>query len=80
MLGRSPLDRLAGIGLEKADAQVMGAYPTPDRHLHGELDAVCPRCMRWIEERDFVRRTAYGPLQHEVCPEVCPEELVSVAP
>lgn len=39
-----------------------------DVHLHGELDAVCPRCLRWIEDFEYVRRTAYGPLQHEVCP------------
>ena len=25
--------------------------------------------LQWIEEREYVRRTAYGPLQHEVCPE-----------
>lgn len=59
--------RLPGVGLElplDEEARVR----LPDGHLHGELDAVCPRCLRWIDERDFVRRTAYGPLQHEVCP------------
>ena len=31
-------------------------------------DAVCPRCLHWIEPDDIVRRTAYGPAQHEACP------------
>lgn len=38
-----------------------------DHELHVDADAVCPRCMRWIEPGDFVRRTAYGPHQHEAC-------------
>jgi hypothetical protein len=58
----------ATIGLDFADADSVRGFRLTDGHLHGELDAVCPRCMTWIEERDFVRRTAYGPLQHEVCP------------
>lgn len=39
-----------------------------DSHLHGDADAICPRCLTWIAERDYVRQTAFGPLQHEVCP------------
>ena len=39
-----------------------------DSHLHSDDDAICPRCLQWIEERDYVRRTAFGLLQHEVCP------------
>lgn len=58
-----------GIGLDPADADAVRAFVLPDGHLHPEADAVCPRCLTWIEERDFVRQTAYGPLQHEVCPE-----------
>ena len=69
MADRWSYTRLAGVGLDQADAESVSAFVLPDGHLHGELDAVCPRCLRWIEERDFVRRTAYGPLQHEVCPE-----------
>ena len=61
--------RLVGVGLDRADVESVRALVLPDGPLHGELDAVCPRCLRWIEERDFVRRTAFGPLQHEVCPE-----------
>jgi hypothetical protein len=38
-----------------------------EHELHVDADAVCPRCMRWIEPGDFVRRTAFGPLQHESC-------------
>ena len=69
MAGRWVLDRVAGIGLSQADAECIGAYAVVDGHLHGDVDAICPRCLRWIEEREFVRLTAYGPLQHEVCPE-----------
>jgi hypothetical protein len=68
MAGRWSFERLAGVGLDPADADSVAAFVVPDGHLHGELDAICPRCLRWIEEREFVRRTAYGPLQHEVCP------------
>ena len=38
-----------------------------EHELHVDADAVCPRCMRWIEPGDFVRRTAFGPHQHESC-------------
>jgi hypothetical protein len=68
MADRWSYTRLAGIGLDPPDADLSGPL-VPDGHLHGDLDAICPRCLRWIEEREFVRRTAYGPLQHEVCPE-----------
>ena len=48
-----------------------GAAPatrTHDEHeLHVDADAVCPRCLSWIEPGDYVRRTAYGPYQHESC-------------
>ena len=44
-------------------------HPVSDGHLHSDSDAICPRCLTWIEERDYVRQTAYGLLQHEVCPE-----------
>lgn len=61
--------RLATVGLDRADANCARAFVLEDGHLHGAEDAICPRCLQWIEERDFVRRTAYGPLQHEVCPD-----------
>jgi hypothetical protein len=38
-----------------------------EHELHVDADAVCPRCMRWIEPGDYVRRTAFGPHQHEAC-------------
>jgi len=31
-------------------------------------ESVCPRCMQWIGREDIVRRTAFGPAQHEACP------------
>jgi hypothetical protein len=71
MAGRWSFERLAGVGLDRHDLDEAASF-VPDGHLHGELDAICPRCLRWIEEREFVRRTAYGPLQHEVCPEPLP--------
>ena len=36
--------------------------------MHVDEDAVCPVCLGWIEPDDIVRRTAYGPVQHEACP------------
>ncbi|HVB26537.1 MAG TPA: hypothetical protein VNE21_01345 [Mycobacteriales bacterium] len=46
-----------------------GHAPDPASHvLHLDEDAVCPRCLLWIEPTDIVRRTAYGPAQHEACP------------
>ena len=58
-----------GVGLDAADAEAVRAFVLQDGHLRPEGDAVCPRCLGWIQERDFVRQTAYGPFQHEVCPE-----------
>jgi hypothetical protein len=75
MAGRWAFDGLAGVGLGRAGAEYMDTARLEDGHLHGALDAICPRCLQWIEERDFVRRTAYGPLQHEVCP--APSEALS---
>ena len=68
MRGRWSFLGMVGVGLDSHDADCLSTHLLPDGHLHGELDAICPRCFRWIEEREFVRRTAYGPLQHEVCP------------
>jgi len=31
-------------------------------------ESVCPRCLQWIQPGDIVRRTAFGPAQHEACP------------
>ena len=67
-MARWSLEKLATLGMRRAEAEDLSAFVVPDGHLHGELDAVCPRCLRWIEDREYVRRTAYGPLQHEVCP------------
>lgn len=36
--------------------------------LRVDEECVCPRCLHWIEPEDIVRRTAYGPAQHEACP------------
>jgi hypothetical protein len=31
-------------------------------------ESVCPRCLHWIGPDEIVRRTAFGPAQHEACP------------
>ncbi len=43
-----------------------------DNELHVDADAICPRCLQWIEVSDFVRRNAWGLAQHEVCPAEVP--------
>ncbi len=56
-------------GMRAALAADCGA-PRPratEHELHVDADAVCPRCLQWIEPGDFVRRTAFGPHQHESC-------------
>lgn len=67
--GQSPVDPLVGVGMSKPSRADGFGRPVPDGHLHSETDAICPRCLTWIEERDYVRQTAYGLLQHEVCPQ-----------
>ncbi len=62
------MDRLVAVGLTRPAPDSGDVRVVPDGHLHSDGDAICPRCLTWIEEREFVRRTAYGPLQHEVCP------------
>jgi hypothetical protein len=62
------IDRLVGVGLDRPDPDTPEALVRYDNHLHSAGDEICPRCLTWIEERDFVRQTAFGPKQHEVCP------------
>lgn len=66
MASRRPslADRLAGLGLERP----VGGREVVDGHLHADGDEICPRCLGWIHGRDYVRRTGFGLLQHEVCP------------
>jgi hypothetical protein len=44
----------------------------PAEHLDGALradtDAICPGCLQWLETGAYVRRNAYGLLEHEACP------------
>ena len=39
-----------------------------DASLHTESEAICPDCLTWIQPGDYLRRNAYGLLEHEVCP------------
>jgi hypothetical protein len=39
-----------------------------DAALHVDSDAICPDCLQWISPADFVRRNAFGIVEHEVCP------------
>jgi hypothetical protein len=64
----SRANRLAEVGLTRPDPQSEAGLLVLDSHLHCEEDSICPRCLTWIEERQFVRRTVLGLLQHEVCP------------
>ena len=65
----SPLDHnYLAAGLPRQDPLRDAVLLLADSHLHGDDDSICPRCLTWIEERQFVRLTAYGLLQHEVCP------------
>jgi len=46
----------------------VGVRPRDPHHeLHVDADAVCPRCLRWIDPADFVRQTRIGLVQHEIC-------------
>ena len=60
----TPIDRLSVLGLERP----AGGADVVDGHLHSDSDEICPRCLAWIDSRDYVRRTGFGVLQHEVCP------------
>jgi hypothetical protein len=39
-----------------------------DASWHVDTEAICPDCLQWIGPADFVRRNAFGLLEHEVCP------------
>lgn len=43
--------------------------------MHADTDGICPRCLTWLEPDDIVRRTGFGPLQHETCPVTNAERL-----
>jgi hypothetical protein len=58
--------RLALLPLRGRDAPP--GYDFTANVMHVDGDAVCPRCFTWIAPHDIVRRTAYGPFQHEACP------------
>ena len=40
--------------------------------LRVDEDAICPKCLRFVGPRDIVRRTVYGVVQHEHCPQPAP--------
>jgi hypothetical protein len=60
-------DRVASLVSSRGPLTPYG-YDFSSHDLHVDGDLVCPRCLGWIQPQDFVRRTAYGPAQHEVCP------------
>ena len=39
-----------------------------DASWHVDTEAICPDGLQWIGPTDFVRRNAFGLLEHEVCP------------
>jgi hypothetical protein len=61
------LDRWAAMLTSRPPVAPYGHdYAANDMRIDEE--SVCPRCLRWIGPEEIVRRTAYGPAQHEVCP------------
>ena len=58
--------RLALVGFRGREAAYGHDFTT--NLLHVDAEAICPRCLSWIAPSDIVRRTAYGPVQHEACP------------
>ena len=66
MAGRA-LDRLLEALLPMpGEAQPSGGCA--DFSLHVDADAICPRCLHWIDADEYVRRNALGLVQHESCP------------
>jgi hypothetical protein len=66
-VGRRQRDRWArwfSLGLERDTLPPV----TLDGALHVDADAICPDCLQWMQPSDFVRRNAYGLLEHEACP------------
>jgi hypothetical protein len=65
-MGRHGFDALTGVPAV-IDAGAHGG-PTVDAALHAQADAICPRCLGWIADRDYVRRNGIDLLEHESCP------------
>jgi hypothetical protein len=63
------LDRFGVVGATSMPRAPHG-YDFASNVLHVDEDGICPRCLCWIGPEDIVRRTAYGPAQHEYCPVV----------
>jgi hypothetical protein len=54
--------------LSPADPIAPYGYDYSSHDLRIDEDVVCPRCLEWIAPDEIVRRTVYGPAQHEACP------------
>lgn len=67
MTSRRPSHTERIAGLTAPDPMIGARHAVGDAHLHGDDDSICPRCLTWIDGRDFVRRNALGLLQHEQC-------------
>lgn len=61
------LDRLGILGAPRNPVAPYG-HDFAANELHVDEDSICPRCLTWISPEDIVRRTAFGPAQHEACP------------
>jgi hypothetical protein len=61
------LDRLGVVGATSHPVAPYG-HDFAANDLHVDEDTICPRCLTWIAPEDIVRRTAFGPAQHEACP------------
>ena len=61
------LRRYRRVGGAPADPVAAYGYDFSVHDLRIDEEVVCPRCLAWIAPHEIVRRTAYGPAQHEAC-------------
>ena len=44
-------------------------HDQPANEMRVDADAICPKCLHFIWPHEYVRRTVYGVVQHQACPE-----------
>jgi hypothetical protein len=47
----------------------LGVHDQPANEMQVDADVICPRCLHFIWPDEYVRRTVYGVVQHQACPE-----------
>lgn len=66
-MNRRAIDHMNEVRLP-ALIELMPAGGPGDNALHVDADAICPRCLTWIQPADYVRQNAMDLVQHETCP------------